>query len=185
MKSKKEIRREILDIRSGISDEQLEFASEKIFKYLCNLDIWKQAKYVFAYMDTKKEIKTEELIKLAWKEGKQVALPRVHGDNMSFFEIHDFSDCEQGYMGITEPKEGQSLVDWEDALVIVPGVAFDYNGNRIGYGKGYYDRYLRQHMFGTTVALAGSWQMVEKIPVEEMDVKMDRIVTEKKCIIQK
>ncbi len=182
---KTKIRKEILKIRSEISKQKLTEASHSIFEKLTSLDIWMHADYIYAYMDTKNEIMTRELIELAWSQGKRVAVPKVCGKDICFYIIESFSQCRPGYFGIEEPIEGLEEAKLEDVLVIVPGVAFDKECCRIGYGKGFYDRYLSQHKQYTTAAIAGEWQLVEEVPYEDTDVRLDYLITNDRIIENK
>ena len=113
----------------------------------------------------------------AWKVGKRVAAPKVHGEDMDYFYIRSMEDLEPGYFQIPEPKEGLAKAEEEDALVIVPGVAFDSHLHRCGYGKGFYDRYLKAHPHHTAIAIALEFQVVEEVPSEQFDVCPDMLVT--------
>ena len=83
-------------------------------------------------------------IEKAWADGKEIAVPKVQGLDMIFYKLTDFAQLEPGYYGIPEPVSGE-IVQWEDALMIMPGVAFDRQNHRVGYGGGFYDRYLEKH----------------------------------------
>ena len=113
----------------------------------------------------------------AWKLLKRVAAPKVHGEDMDYFYIRSMEDLEPGYFQIPEPKEGLAKAEEEDALVIVPGVAFDSHLHRCGYGKGFYDRYLKAHPHHTAIAIALEFQVVEEVPSEQFDVCPDMLVT--------
>lgn len=98
-----------------------------------------------AYADYNHEVITRYIIEQAWKDGKEVAVPKVFGKDMVFYKLTDFSQLESGYFGIPEPKEDGETVSWETAMMVMPGVAFDVNCNRVGYGGGFYDRFLEKH----------------------------------------
>ncbi len=185
MNKKVEIREEILKRRKEVSGQKLREASQSILEKLITLSVWKEAKCVYAYMDTNHEIMTNKLIEYAWQQGKEVAVPKVRGLDMEFYVIHSFSECENGYFGILEPIEGLKKSKAENALIIVPGVAFDEKCNRIGYGKGFYDRFLMNHRECTTVGIAGEWQMVKEIPAEDTDISLDYLITNDKIIENK
>lgn len=90
-----------------------------------------------AYADYNHEVITRYIIEQAWKDGKEVAVPKVFGKDMVFYRLTDFSQLESGYFGIPEPKEDGETVSWEEAMMVMPGVAFDVNCNRVGYGGGF------------------------------------------------
>lgn len=121
------------------------------------------------------------LIEEAWKAGKEVAVPKVDGKDMIFYKLTDFSQLEPGYFGIPEPTRGE-IVEWEDALMIMPGVAFDKNNHRVGYGGGFYDRYLEKHPDLKRIAAAFEFQILSGVPTEPTDISPEIVVTEKQCM---
>ena len=129
------------------------------------------------------EIDTTEIIRYCKENGKRLAAPRVSGDTMEFYYFTDETDMEQGAYDIWEPT-GTEAVEDEESLVIMPGVAFDLSCNRIGYGKGYYDRYLSAHPRMKKVALAYDFQIVGRIKREVHDVRPDMVVTESRVIMK-
>lgn len=106
---------------------------------------------------------------------------------MDFYEIHDLKECEPGYMGIPEPPlcaSPYSFKEGRDALMILPGLAFDKKGGRLGYGGGFYDRFLESYPSLTKMGIGFAFQCIEEVPVNTQDINMDVIVTEEKtCII--
>ena len=123
------------------------------------------------------KIQKKYLIKEAWKAGKEVAVPKVVGKDMVFYKLTDFARLEPGYFGIPEPVSGE-IVNWSKALMIMPGVAFDRANHRVGYGGGFYDRYLEKHPQLERVAIAFSFQMLPEVPTEPTDICPQIIVTE-------
>lgn len=123
----------------------------------------------------------------AWKSDKKVAVPRIQGDIMTFHYITDWKDLKEGFKGILEPFDMSEALD-EHPLVIMPGVAFDRRCNRVGYGKGFYDKYLSMHPRSSTIALAFELQLVEQIPIQQNDICPQLLITEEKiyeCTIAK
>ena len=141
------------------------------------MEAFQKASCLYTYIDCKGEASTRLLMEEAWKLGKRVAAPKVHGEDMDYFYIRSMEDLEPGYFQIPEPKEGLAKAEEEDALVIVPGVAFDSHLHRCGYGKGFYDRYLKAHPHHTAIAIALEFQVVEEVPSEQFDVCPDMLVT--------
>lgn len=178
METKKHIRQEIFARRKAASDEKILEDSRRIFKSLRSLPEYRKARWVYAYVDCRHEVMTREFIETAWKDGKEVAVPKVEGKDMVFYSIRDFSELEEGYYGIQEPATGRKA-EAEDALMIVPGVAFDKNRHRIGYGGGFYDRYLSVHRDHTTAAVAFEFQLLDHLPCEPTDILPEILVTEK------
>ena len=118
-------------------------------------------------------------IEKALEMGKTGAVPRVEGDDMVYYEIKDFSTLKSGYFGIMEP-DGGKVCTREEGFLLVPGVAFDPARHRVGYGKGFYDRFLAAHPGFTTVAAAFEFQLFDAVPFEETDILPQMLVTEQK-----
>lgn len=183
MDSKKEIRNYVFKKRKEFSLEEAEKGNEKICKKVLALPQFQEAECIYAYADYKKEAGTRAIIQAAWDAGKRVAVPKVVGPHeMKYYFLETFDQLEPGYYDIPEPAWGQEA-DVEDALILVPGVAFDEERHRVGYGQGFYDRYLSAHRRHKTVALAFDFQIVDHAPAEPTDVFPDLVVTEKRIIL--
>ena len=144
MDTKKEIRKKVFAARKQHTDAWVEEMSKAITQRVVALPAFKHADRILAYADYNHEVITEYLIEEAWKVGKEVAVPKVVGKDMVFYKLTDFSQLEPGYFQIPEPASGE-IVEWPTALMIMPGVAFDRENHRVGYGGGFYDRYLEKH----------------------------------------
>lgn len=177
MESKRDIRRDVLAIRQNLTDKEWEEKSHLIYKKVTSHPFFLQASEIYCYIDYRREVATREIVEYAWNLGKKVAVPKVEGDDMVFYVIHSFDELECGYKGIPEPKSMIPAQDW-DALVIMPGAVFDTACHRIGYGKGYYDKYLHLHPKHKTIGLAFELQMMGEIPTEEHDICPNIIITE-------
>lgn len=177
MDSKKDIRKKIFAERKLRSDEQIRSMSLTITDRVTSLPAFKNAGRILVYADYNHEVVTEYLIREAWKAGKEVAVPKVVGKDMVFYKLTDFSQLESGYFGIPEPVSGE-IVEWPEALMIMPGVAFDRANHRVGYGGGFYDRYLEKHPQLERVAIAFSFQMLPEVPTEPTDICPQIVVTE-------
>jgi len=179
---KKDIRKEIKALRAAHTDEEIHAMSQNALKQFTALPEYREAKVIYAYMDCKHEVETRELIRAAWADNKRVAVPKVLGQEMKFFYITSFEqDLEDGYFGIQEPRE-KNPAEEEDALLLMPGVAFDEERHRVGYGGGFYDRFLEDHPELVTVALAFEFQVKPEVPYEDFDIRPSKIVTEKRVI---
>ncbi len=178
METKKEIRRYIKQHRDSASDEQVAHNSEKIAETVAGLPQYQAASCVYAYIDYNHEVMTDSIIFRALEDGKRVAVPRVEGKDLVFCYLHGLDDLEPGYFGIREPKHTCPVAEEKDALFIMPGVAFDKNHHRVGYGGGFYDRYLAKPNQHYKVALAFDFQVLETVPYEEHDITIDLLVTE-------
>lgn len=177
METKKSIRKLIFSRRKEASDIEIAGKSEQIFRKVREREEYVRAQAVYAYMDFNREVMTRRFIRQAWEDGKQVAVPKVVGKDLVFYVLEDFSQLEQGYFGIEEPARGERACR-EDALMIVPGVAFDPQRHRIGYGQGFYDRYLSVHREHTTIAVAFDFQVLDRVPAEAADICPSLLITE-------
>jgi len=193
MKDKKELRRQYLNIRAEMSKEDVVTNSDRIFRRLCAFKEYENATLVLAYMSFGNEVMTGDFIGKCLRDGKRVALPRVEstdGNNriLRVYEIKDLqNDTEEGFRGIFEPIPSvTSLVDpVQIDLAVIPGVAFDVFCNRLGYGAGYYDRFLpllRTDCLKAGVAFES--QIADFLPFDKHDFRLDLIVTEKRTIKQ-
>lgn len=182
METKKELRKRILNIRNSMSLEDVEKNSTIIMDKIINTEIYKQSKVVFTYMDFNKEVMTSKLIEHMLCDKKRVVIPFTDTINTELIpsEITKQADLKLNSFGYYEPVSIVPVNPEEIDLVIVPGVVFDKNLNRIGFGKGYYDRILvKLKSNAKKVAVAHEFQVLESIPAEEHDIKMDMIISEK------
>ena len=181
METKQRIRKQILAKRQKCSAGFIESASREITDKIRSLCEYQICETLLAYVSYRQEAGTRYLIEEAWQDGKTVAVPRVNGCEMDFYKIRSFDSLTPGAMGIPEPSDtDDKLSDYpEEALVIIPGVAFDRNRHRIGYGGGYYDRFLSDHPGMKRLAVAFDFQVLDEIPADEHDVSPDLIVTER------
>lgn len=181
---KKQLRKEYLRIRDAMPVEERMAASRRIVNHLCELRCYQEAEVLLLYYSYRSEVVTRFLIEDLLQQGlKQVYLPKVHGDKMFFYRIRSLNDLSIGYQGILEPSEknevfGREITKKKRCLLILPGVAFDKEGNRMGFGKGFYDRFLMEYPGVCHNALAFECQIAEQIPCEVHDQKMQRIITE-------
>ena len=178
MEEKKQIRKQIFAARKAHTDAQIEEWSRMIADRVTTLPEYKDAKRILAYADYNHEVMTGFIIEAAWRDGKEVAVPKVVGQDMVFYKLTDFAQLEKGYFGIPEPARGE-IVQWEDAMMVMPGVAFDKENHRVGYGGGFYDCFLEKHSQIRRVAVAFEFQMLPEVPTEPTDISPEIIVTEK------
>lgn len=177
---KNKIRKEVLALRKAMPICLLEEKSKIITEKVITHPAYRKAEVILAYVDAKGEVKTKDIIEHAWMNDKKVAVPRVHGDIMKYYLISSFEDLEPGCFGIMEPKVSCFEVSEipENSVVIMPGVAFDNTGNRIGYGKGYYDKYFAKYPELYKIAVAFSMQIVRKVPTDILDISANCVITE-------
>ena len=174
------LRKHLLEQRDSISFDLMQIHSNKIFSKLIKTKIISEAQSIGCYSSIGSEVQTQEIINHFLSENKTVSLPKVSQDSMSFRKIEDLSKLEKGEYDISEPKDNAPIEQGHD-VILVPCVGLDNDGNRIGYGVGFYDKYLEGRDV-TKIALAYSKQIVKTIPTSNDDVKMDWIVTEKDII---
>lgn len=173
---KKALRAQIREMKRAMSPEQIQKKSEKLGEMLFASQLYQKASTIYGYLPYNQEVRTTFMLEHALKQGKKVAVPKIFGDEMRFIYLEDLSSVEKGYSGIPEPIEDGPVARDEKALVLVPGLAFDAKGNRMGYGGGFYDKFFAQEPEHPTIALCYSFQMVEEIPVEAYDVPVDQVL---------
>jgi len=185
---KQSLKSQIFKKRNSLSKEEIKEKSNKIKNNLFSLKEFKKAKNIMFYVSFNNEVNTQEIIKeLLSKKGKTIIVPYTIKDDfrLHISELKDFNELEPKTFGILEPKDLYIREFNSDKLdiVIVPGIAFDKKSHRIGYGYGYYDRFLKTIKKGTVkIGLAFDFQLVEKIPKEKHDVPMDIVVTDKEVL---
>lgn len=181
MVDKKELRKVILEKRDSIDLSERAKYDENIFNSVINSHLYSEAKCIFVFVSYKTEVNTHEIIKHALSKGKRVCVPKVlsKSEGMYAVEINKFDDLKSGKYGILEPESFQNQIKEEEIdLALVPGVAFDNNGGRMGYGAGFYDRFLVKLKKDTPkIAIGYAMQIVDYIPMNEWDVKVDGIIT--------
>lgn len=173
---KKSLRNLLLEKRDNTSFDLLSIASEKMQKKIKKISAFRDAQKIGAYYPIGSEILTQDIIQELLSEGKDVFLPKVIGDKIEFRKISDFASLEKGRFDIMEPKDG-CQIDNDLDVILVPTVGISTEGVRLGYGHGYYDKFLAEHNT-TTISLTLEKQIVKNIPKSEHDITIDWIVTE-------
>ncbi|MCT4594552.1 MAG: 5-formyltetrahydrofolate cyclo-ligase [Anaeromicrobium sp.] len=185
---KKLIRKDLLEMRRNLTKSEVESKSHKIFTSLCNMDLFKNSKSIMIYMDFRNEVQTNEIINHMLKQDKRpiipISIPSTKTLILSQLK-NPKEDLTEGTYGVLEPRE-DSIRPFNPNnldLILVPGVAFDPFGYRVGYGAGYYDRFLSSLKEKvSTIGLSFDLQIIEKVPIDEFDQKLDYILTESKII---
>jgi 5-formyltetrahydrofolate cyclo-ligase len=187
MYSKAEIRKRILQTRNAMTREEIAAGSLAIVKRLVDLEEIRRASTLMVYLAFGSEVFTDGLILWGWGEGKRVAVPlcRPESRELTACRIDGFDELTSGHYGIREPKKGflRPVPRGEIEAVVVPAVAFDRRGYRVGYGGGYYDRFLPEAPQAARIGAAFALQIVAEIPADPYDVTVDRIVTESEIIV--
>ena len=173
---KKELRSRIRMLKRQMTPQQIDSASRKLAELFFATEYYRQAKTIYGYLPYNQEVRTVPILEQAIRDGKWVAVPKVFGDTMKFIYLDDPKQVAPGYAGIPEPVGDGPVAEDPTALVLMPGLAFDPKGNRMGYGGGFYDRFLAQEPAHPTVALCYEFQMVEQLPTEEFDVPVDLVL---------
>lgn len=182
---KQKLRERYLVRRNELSTSEREEKSREITERLCALPVFRQAKEVLVYVDYRSEVWTKPLIRQLLSEStKRIFVPKVIGMDIRFYEITAMEQLESGYQGILEPIEGtngfeESEHDREACLMLLPGSVFDRSCNRMGYGKGFYDRYMARFPWLYGIGLSFECQIAPSIPCEAHDYRPNLIVTEK------
>lgn len=179
---KKQLRKAMLQKRKELSESETAVKNFAITEKLLSLAKVQSAELILPFVSAKGEVGTREFIARCFDAGKTVAVPRcIDGSNMEFCVIHTFDDLEKGMYGIDEPKEYCEVIKAENAensVLIVPALCFDTKGYRLGYGKGYYDRFISRYS-GFTVGVCYSEFISDDIPIDEYDRCVDIVITEK------
>lgn len=173
---KKTLRKKIREQKQAMTPAQIEKASETLVQMFLETEQYRQAKTLYGYLPYNQEVRTVPILEQALADGKKVAVPKVYGDNMKFIYLTDLTQVACGYYGIPEPVADGPEGDDPTALVLMPGLAFDREGHRIGYGGGYYDKFLKDEPQHPTIALCYAFQVVEDLPTEEFDVPVDYVL---------
>ena len=180
---KTSLRKTMLARRRSLEPEACYSASLRIQHNLLAAPEFRESLSVGLYSSILNEVFTEEIFHAARDAGKKVLYPRVEEDSMVFVDVSELTRLQPGSFGILEPAGGEELTAGEIDLIVVPGIAFDWSGHRLGFGRGYYDRFLRRlDPKAVSVGLGFNWQMVEALPSEPHDVRLRMLITETETI---
>ena len=173
---KKELRAMIRAKKRAMTEEEICSRSAALGKAFADSALYKEAKTIYGYLPYNQEVRTVPMLERAIRDGKRVAVPKVYGDEMRFLYIEDMTQVDAGYAGIPEPVADEPVAQDETALVLMPGLAFDPQGHRIGYGGGFYDRFLEKEPNHPTLALCYEFQIFPKLETEEHDIPVDCVL---------
>lgn len=173
---KKALRAQIRQLKRAMTPQQIEEASRKLGEMFRQTEQYQNAATIYGYLPYNQEVRTVPMLEQAIRDGKRVAVPKVYGDDMKFIYMDDLSQVALGYANIPEPIADGPVADDKTALVLMPGMAFTKNGDRMGYGGGFYDKFLASEPDHPTVALCYGFQMVEQLPTEEYDIPVDCVL---------
>ena len=173
---KKALRRAIREQKRAMTEAEIVSRSEKLGELFLNTEVYRTAKTLYGYLPYNQEVRTVPMLQQALRDGKKVAVPKIYGDTMKFLYLDDLSRVEKNEMGIPEPVDDTPVADDPTALVLMPGVAFTKKGDRMGYGGGFYDRFLAEEPDHPTLALCYEFQIVDSLPTEEFDIPVDTVL---------
>ena len=173
---KAQLRKEIKEKKRAMTEADICQRSRRLCEKFLQSQAYRNAKTIYGYLPYNQEVRTWDVLLQAIRDGKRIAVPKVYGDEMKFIYITDFSQINTGYCGIPEPIADEPIANDPTALVLMPGLAFDREGHRIGYGGGFYDRFLSDEPNHPTLALCYDFQIRDSLPTEEFDIPVDTVI---------
>ena len=173
---KKALRSQIKEQKRQMTVSQIETASARLGQMFAETKLYQQAKTIYGYLPYNQEVRTTPILARALQDGKRVAVPKIYGDEMKFIYLTDFSQLEISSFGIPEPIADEPVADDPTALVLMPGLAFTEKGDRMGYGGGFYDKFLDSEPNHPTIALCYDFQVVADLPTQEHDIPVDMVL---------
>ena len=182
MLSKIELRKKMIELRENLDNHSFEEYNRSILKKVIECDEFKKANNIFIFVSFNKEVDTHGIIEHCIDLGKKVSVPKVISKDlgMKAISIEGINELKPSKYGILEPEYEEDKIMTEESidLVILPGLAFDSSGGRIGYGAGYYDRFLKKLNHNCKkVGICFDFQMVKKVPMDENDEYIDFVIT--------
>lgn len=175
---KKTLRSEIGRKKRALTQEQIAECSARLAERLYAHPAYQKAKSIYGYLPYNQEVRTTPMLERAQKDGKRVAVPKVYGDIMRFLWLDDLTAVAPGGWDIPEPIADEPEADDETALILMPGLAFDPEGRRCGYGGGFYDKWLAEHPGHPLLALCYGFQMFERLDTDPHDIPVDFVISE-------
>ncbi len=179
-KIKEDLRKKGKDLRNNIGLEVRIAKSQKVAEHFLQSTLFEKAETVFSYLPIGSELDTLPILENVWQKGKRVAVPVTEKNRqMSFVVIDSLQATHIGNFGIREPKKGKTFFPKSEDVILVPALFFDHEGNRLGYGGGYYDTYFAQYPLGRKVGICFQEQIISDVmPVEKTDYPVENILTE-------
>ena len=173
--NKTELRRMIREKKRAMTPAEIDEKSARLGELFRASEAYQNAKSIYGYLPYNQEVRTTPMLRQAQLDGKRVAVPKCYGDEMRFIWLDDLTQVEKGYANIPEPIADEPIADDPTALVLMPGLAFDPQGHRIGYGGGFYDKFLAREAH-PTLALCYDFQMLDHLETEEFDIPVDTVL---------
>ena len=174
---KKALRSQIRQQKRAMTEVQIQRASDRLAQQFYASALYREAGTIYGYLPYNQEVRTVPMLEQALRDGKKVAVPKVYGDEMKFIYVTEFEkSIAKGYCGIPEPIADGPVAEDKTALVLMPGLCFDAQGHRIGYGGGFYDKFLSREKNHPTLALCYSFQMLEHLETDTFDIPVDQVL---------
>ena len=177
--TKSALRKKLIEQRKSMNPLIKISADTKIALAVMNDTAYKKTDTVFCYVSSAIEVDTSILIENSLSSGKTVAVPKCFGEDMRLFRIHSLDGLEKGAFGILEPTDlSEETAPDENSVCIVPALAFDCDGYRLGYGKGYYDRFLSEYK-GVSIGIIYDEYIIAEIPKDKFDIAVNNVISDK------
>ncbi len=174
--NKRELRAMIRSRKRAMTNEMIAEKSRVLGALFADTEAYQNAASIYGYLPYNQEVRTVPMLEQAIRDGKRVAVPKIFGDEMKFLWLDDLDRVEKGYSGIPEPINDGPAADDPHALVLMPGLAFDKAGHRIGYGGGFYDKFLAAEPAHPTIALCYDFQVLDHLETEKFDIPVDLVL---------
>ena len=182
MENKDYLRKQIQIKRNQLTPEEKNSLSNKIFHHLIHSELFSQSDSIFTYISFENEVDTRNIIHYSLKKEKMIGIPKISEDRISPIVFKGWDTLKKGYSGILEPQNSDVFQFSNNTIILIPGLVFDKNGHRLGYGKGFYDRFLKNHN-EIKIGLSYSFQITDNIFPQNHDIPMDYIITEKEIFV--
>lgn len=179
---KQDIRKNMLTIRNAMPEQQTKNNSALMWQHLTKTEIYQKSDILFTYVSIHKEAETTSFFKQVWEDGKKIAVPITEKNRkMDFVFLNAFEELTQKKWGIPEPEKSKSTIalPTKKSIFLVPAIAIDNKGGRIGYGGGYYDTYFAKIKNGFKIGFVFAAQIVKNLEMEDTDILLDGVITEK------
>lgn len=174
--NKQALRAQIREKKRAMTEEEIVSRSMALTEKFLSTDAYRQAKTIYGYLSYNQEVRTGPLLAQALKDGKAVAVPKVCGEEMRFILMTDLDAVAKGYAGIPEPIADGPIAQDPTALVLMPGLAFDRQGRRLGYGGGFYDKFLAAEPNHPKIALCYDFQLLPALETDGHDIPVDLVI---------
>lgn len=173
---KRQLRQTVRQQKRAMSEADICLRSQKLGQLFAASQAYQHARTIYGYLPYNQEVRTVPMLEQALRDGKRVAVPKVYGEEMKFIYLDDLTQVAKGYAGIPEPIADGPVADDKTALVLMPGLAFDPQGHRIGYGGGFYDKFLSSEPDHPTLALCYDFQVFPVLETESHDIPVDTVL---------